>query len=104
MIMGLLDEAVTAGARQSKACEVLGLDCRTVQRWTSQQIGEDRRAGPKQKPANALTAAERRRVVEEANKPEHSHLSPKQLVPILADKQMYLASESTFYRILRTEG
>jgi putative transposase len=104
MIMGLLDEAVTAGARQSMACEVLGLDCRTVQRWTSLQIGEDRRAGPQRKPANALSAAERRRVVEEANRPEHSHLSPKQLVPILADKQLYIASESTFYRILRAEG
>jgi transposase InsO family protein len=104
MIMGLLDEAVTAGARQSRACEVLGLDCRTVQRWTSQQVGEDHRAGPKLKPANALSSAERRRVLEVANKPEHSHLSPKQLVPILADKQVYIASESTFYRILRAEG
>lgn len=104
MILGLIDEAVAAGARQSKACEELGLDCRTAQRWTSQQVGDDGRAGPKRKPVNALSAAERKRVIEVANKREHSHLSPKQLVPILADKQMYIASESTFYRILRAEG
>lgn len=31
-------------------------------------------------------------------------LSPKQIVPLLADDGTYLASESTFYRILHTEG
>ena len=30
-------------------------------------------------------------------------LSPKQIVPKLADKNIYLASERTFYRILRDE-
>lgn len=31
-------------------------------------------------------------------------LSPKQIVPLLADEGTYLASESTFYRTLRAEG
>lgn len=31
-------------------------------------------------------------------------LSPKQIVPLLADDGTYLASESTFYRILQAEG
>lgn len=35
--------------------------------------------------------------------PEHRSLSPRQIVPRLADKGTYLASESTFYRILREE-
>ena len=30
----LIDEAVTAGARQRKACEILEISVRTYQRWT----------------------------------------------------------------------
>jgi putative transposase len=33
-----------------------------------------------------------------------AHLSPKQLVPQLADEGLYLASESTFYRLQRRHG
>jgi hypothetical protein len=36
-VIVLLNESVTAGARRAKACEVLGLSERTLQRW---QIGE----------------------------------------------------------------
>jgi len=104
MILGLVDEAVAAGARQDEACELLGLDPRTLQRWKSQDIGEDRRAGPKETPTNKLSAAERARLVQVANSPEYRDLSPKQIVPRLADEGVYLASESTFYRTLRAEG
>ena len=48
MILGLVDEAVAAGARQHKVCELLGLDARTLQRWRTQDIGEDGRAGFKE--------------------------------------------------------
>ena len=34
LIIKLVNEAVQAGARQSKACEELGLTTRTLQRWT----------------------------------------------------------------------
>lgn len=37
------------------------------------------------------------------NSPEYRDLSPKQIVPKLADQGTYLASESSFYRILRDE-
>ena len=36
-----------------------------------------------------------------ANAPEYAHLPPCKIVPLLADKGLYIASESTFYRILR---
>ena len=103
MILGLIDEAVTAGARQSKACDVIGLSLRTLERWREQGIGEDRRAGPKRSPKNKLSAKERARVLEVANAPENRNLSPKQIIPMLADQGIYIASESTFYRILREE-
>jgi putative transposase len=101
MILGLVDEAVTSGARQFKACELLGIDCRTLQRWRSKGIGEDGRAGPKTSPGNKLTPKERAKILETVNLPGHRDLSPKQLVPKLADEGIYLASESTLYRILR---
>jgi putative transposase len=103
-VLGLIDEAVAAGARQAKACEVLGIDSRTIQRWKKQGIGGDRRAGPKTPPKNKLSEAERRKVLEVVNSPEFRDRSPKQIVPYLADRGVYIASESSIYRILREEG
>lgn len=104
MILGLLDEAVSAGARLSSACGVVGLDVRTIQRWKKQGVGEDRRAGPSTRPRNALTSKEKAKVVELANSPAYRDKSPKQIVPLLADRGEYFASESTMYRILRAEN
>ena len=92
-----------AGARQAKACEVLGLDPRTIQRWRKQGGGEDRRNGPVTAPANALSGDERAHVLRIVNSPKYRDLSPKQIVPMLADEGTYIASESTIYRILRGE-
>jgi transposase InsO family protein len=103
MILGLIDETVTAGARQFKACAVISLSVRTLERWREQGIGDDRRAGPKHSPKNKLSAKERAEVLRIANTPENRDLSPKQIVPLLADEGIYIASESTFHRILREE-
>ena len=73
-------------------------------RWALPGAEEDGRAGPRSAPANRLSAAERRRIVATANAPEHRDLSPKQIVPRLADQGVYLASESTIYRVLRAEN
>ena len=99
MILKLIDDAVARGARQGKACEILGLDCRTVQRWKRGPV-EDQRRGPRRSPANKLSDTERRRVLETMNLPEHRDLPPSQIVPRLADTGTYLASESSMYRIL----
>jgi putative transposase len=103
VILGLIDEAVRAGARRERACEVLGLTERSVQRWRCADVGDDGRAGPRTRPANALTLAERAKVLQVVNSPEYRDLPPKQIVPRLADEGRYLASESTIYRILRAE-
>lgn len=104
MILAFIDDAVAAGARREQACAVLGLTERTLQRWRVAGGGDDGRAGPRTRPANALTAAERTRVLEVVNAPEYRDLSPKQIVPRLADEGRYVASESTIYRILRAEN
>jgi transposase InsO family protein len=101
MILGLVQQSVDAGARRERACAVLGLDVRTLQRWKRQGLGEDGRSGPRKPPPNQLSAAERARVLALSNSPEYRELSPNQIVPRLADQGEYVASESSFYRILR---
>lgn len=75
-----------------------------MQRWRRQEGGQDLRGGPRAPPANRLSEAERGKVLETLNSAEFRDLSPKQVVPTLADRDAYLASESTMYRILRAEG
>lgn len=102
-MLELLDEAVAAGARLGKACEVVNLSVRTVERWRKDTDG-DRRAGPLTPPPHKLTEAERQAVLETANSAEFRDKSPRQIVPTLADRGQYIASESTFYRVLHEEG
>lgn len=99
----LIDEAMAFGARLQPAAQMLGLTARTLQRWRQQGCGEDQRRGPLTAPANKLTPAERQEVVSVSNSPKYRELSPKQIVPRLADEGRYIASESTFYRILQAE-
>lgn len=100
MICALVDEAVTAGARRHIACATLGVSVRMLQRWRHDANGDQRR-GPMTRPGNALTETERQRVVEISTSAEFRGMSPKQIVPTLADSGKYIASESTFYRVLR---
>lgn len=99
-VMQLIDKAVKAGARQARICKILGLSPRTVQRW--RHVPADRRSQTRRDPpANKLTQAERDAVLEAANRPGYASLTPHQIVPKLADEGIYLASESTFYRVLK---
>lgn len=99
MILEQISAAVEAGARRAKACEVLGLSVRTVERWA--HSGADARHGPKSTASSALTEAERTQVLETATSVEFRGVSPKQIVPTLADRGEYIASESSFYRLLK---
>jgi len=51
-------------------------------------------------PPNALSQAEREAILAACNDPDHANLPPSQIVPRLADQGCYLASESTFYRVM----
>ena len=61
----------------------------------------DRRPARVQSPANRLSESERQAVLAMANSDEFGHVAPSQIVPRLADRGQYIASESTFYRVLR---
>ena len=100
-----LTEAMVAGARQDRACAVLGLSARTLQRWQADEmVRGDRRPGRRQVPPSQLSERERTRLLAVANSAEFGHLPPSQIVPRLADRGEYLASESTFYRVLKAEN
>lgn len=99
--MEIVAEAVGDGARQRRACEIVGLDVRTYQRWSVRGPGEDGRMGPNTEPANKLNVLERARILEAATSTRFRDMSPKQIVPHLADSGQYLGSESSFYRVLR---
>ena len=100
MITALVKEAVAAGARLESACKELGIDPRTYQRWEADPDGEDKRRGPIVQPANALTDAEEKEIVELLNSEEFVDLTPHQVVAKLADMNIYKASERTMYRVL----
>jgi putative transposase len=46
---------------------------------------------------------ERQRIVQIANEPAYAELSPSKIVPKLADEGRYIASESSFYRVLKAQ-
>ena len=102
-VMALVAEAVAAGAGRESACAAIGMSERTLQRWQDDLeagVG-DRRPARVQAPANALSELERERLLAIVNSKEFGHLPPSQIVPKLADRGEYVASESTIYRLLK---
>jgi transposase InsO family protein len=103
-VIALVREACAAGARLDAVCERLGLSPRTLQRWQAGggvKIDGRQAAARERTPANQLSAEERRQILAIANRPEWASLPPSQIVPRLADQGVYIASEASFYRVLR---
>jgi putative transposase len=97
------DEAVQAGSRKAPACAELGLTLRTVQRWREEnELRTDARTTVSKAPCNKLAESERAAILAVCNSEAYASLPPSQIVPRLADEQIYLASESTFYRVLKS--
>jgi putative transposase len=93
-----INEAVAAGARRFRACAIVGITLRCLQRWGQGDI--DRRSTRIQVPKNALSEVEVETILTVVNQPEFAHLPPPQIVPILADRGIYVCSERTVYRLL----
>jgi transposase InsO family protein len=102
-----VEEAHAEGARLKPACELVGITVRTLQRWKANEgltHGDRRPEAVRATPSHALTEAERERLLEVANEPRFADVPPARIVPILADEGVYLASESSFHRVLRAAG
>ena len=100
-ILDLVSQSVADGSTQKQACEIVGVSERSLQRWALTPGQEDLRRGPTTVPANKLTDEERSRIVALAASKEFCDMSPHQIVPRLADKGEYIASESSIYRVLK---
>ena len=102
-----IDVAHQAGARLRLACETAGIDVRTLQRWKARQglvSGDGRPHAVRPVPAHALTPAEHEQILGVANEPRFADMPPARIVPMLADEGVYVASESSFQRVLRAHG
>jgi transposase InsO family protein len=51
-----------------------------------------------------LSPQEREQILQIANEPRFAELPPARIVPMLADEGVYVASESSFSRVLRAHG
>ena len=105
LCISLIREAAQSGCRLEKACDELGLSLRTFQRWVGDGDAvhaDGRTTTERPLPGNQLSEAERQQILEVANSAEFASLPPSQIVPSLADRGVYVASESSFYRVLRS--
>jgi putative transposase len=100
-------QANADGSRLRPACALAGIDLRTLQRWQAHQgltVGDARPQAVRPMPSHALTLQERERLLAVANEPRFATVPPVRIVPMLADEGVYLASESSFTRVLRAQG
>lgn len=96
----LIEEAKTEGARISKACDCLEISVRTFKRWKSGKIIDQRKGAEKHIPKK-LTQEERQAIIDACCSREYQDLTPYEIQVILLDAKIYIASVSTFYRVLR---
>jgi transposase InsO family protein len=106
-LMRDIAQARAEGARLAPVCALAGIDARTLRRWKTADglvRGDHRPAADRPMPKHALSVAERARIIEVANEPRFAATPPARIVPALADEGIYIASESSFHRVLRAHG
>jgi hypothetical protein len=83
-----IDVAHSAGARLKLACEIAGIDVRTLQRWKAHEgliAGDGRPQAVRPVPSHALSKAERAELLRVANEARFAAVPPARIVPMLAD-------------------
>ena len=98
----LISEELESGATLYKSCAELGISKRTYNRWknSTNDYIDERTTCVRPEPVNKLTQEEKNKILETMNLEEFSSKTPCEIVPILADRGIYLGSESTFYKVL----
>ena len=102
-----IEVAHSTGARLQPACEVAGIDARTLQRWKGRRgllAGDGRPQAVRPMPSHALSTTERAALLAVANEPRFASVPPARIVPMLADEGVYLGSESSMARVLKAHG
>lgn len=99
----LIDEAVQNGARLFKACETLEISVTTYRRWSKDEV-KDKRKGANKKVARKLQEDEKDKILEICCSDKYKDDNPYKIHASLLDEGVYIASISSFYRILRENG
>jgi len=105
LIISWVKDAIKAGAKKQSVATTLEISIRTLQRWAKgKEVRADQRTViTKAPPKNKLSLLERALMLEICNQSPYASLPPSQIVPRLADEGRYIASESSFYRLLKEE-
>ena len=85
-----IDTAHAAGARLQPACEIAGIDARTLQRWKARDgltAGDGRPQAVHPIPGHALSLAERTALLAVANEPRFASVPPARIVPMLSRRR-----------------
>lgn len=99
----LIEEAVCSGARCAKACEVLEISLRTYRRWGAGRVRDQRKGAPRAV-VRKLSHEEQEEILSVSCSPRFQDMTPYEIVAILAQEGRYIASVSTFYRVLKSAG
>lgn len=103
----MMEMGIAAGASARGIASILGVSARTLRRWRDaircSGSSIDGRKGASRKVRHKLSEQERQQVINTVNDPRFADLPPAQIVAMLAEEGAYIASEMTFYRIMRKE-
>src|SRR3954451_17439254 len=102
-----IEQVCADGARLAPACALAGIDACTLRRWKAGDglaQGDRRPDADRPIPSHALSEAERARIIAVANQPRFADTPLARIVPALADEEIYIASESSFHRVLHAHG
>ena len=100
MAVELIDEANKAGARLRKACDTLEISVSTYRRWRSGNYLDNRKGAIKHV-SRKLSVEEEQAIVDICCSKEYKDDNPYKIHASLLDKDNYIASVSSFYRVLR---
>ena len=103
VLVDVINDAIASGARKKPACKEANISLPTFNSWISNnKINIDRRSTCiRPEPKNKLSKEERQQIIETCNDDKYASLPPSQIVPKLADEGIYIACESSFYRVMK---
>ena len=99
--LSLVKDAQIQGATRAASAKLLELSVRTLERWHKSPETSDGRKGPLTPSHRCLSELEKKKIIEVCNTVIYRDLSPWKIVASLADAGIYIASESTIYRVLK---
>jgi transposase InsO family protein len=103
MLLDTLEESEKNGCRKKAVCEGLGISLRSTQNWKKSGTSDRRKGSVKTVPSK-LSPNEHKEILNIACSDRFKNLTPHEIVPLLAEEERYIASVSTFYRVLALNG